>query len=471
MRISGASVHDTALGEVSLTVEPSLPGTVDVFIPLADWGIRSHAFEAPLALKAQARSVERQALLRAAGGDRTVLQRTRADTREAVGDALVRAAIWSTLTTLLLALVLALAAGNRLGSLRRRALIVAGCTAAAALLSAGSALAASWTFDASAFDQPDFYARGAELNQLLDVASTSQRASEAYESSVDRTLSGYAKVLAGAARLVELEPADSFGLVSDVHGNRPALRALAPTFSGQPVFFAGDLGHEGNDAEAELFTPAVSKLGDPVVAVSGNHDSLTLMDALERAGVTVLDGDDVVIAGHRVAGWPDPLEWQGAEPDDPDRIFSFAQLPDGDAAFDGAAAGLIAWFDGLDRRPDIVMVHQNGLAQELARHVAEQGDTPPLTILTGHDHEPHIDRYGQVVVVDAGSAGAGGVFGFGTEDLGIASLQFGSAGIRAVDMIRIEPVSGAAQAERIVLDADGACDKDLLVCHDEGEED
>ena len=52
----------------------------------------------------------------------------------------------------------------------------------------------------------------------------------------------------------------------------------------------------------------------------------------------------------------------------------------------------------------------------------------------------------------------------------MANLHFGSAGLRAVDMVQIEPLSGAAQAERIVLDADDACDKDLLICHDEGED-
>jgi predicted phosphodiesterase len=370
-----------------------------------------------------------------------------------------------------LAVVLALAAGGRLGTVRRRALLVAGTTAAAAALSGGSALLAGWTFDAAAFEQPDFYARGAELSQLLDVAAKSQEATEAYESSVDRTVSGYAKVLAGAARLVDGEAPDSIGLASDLHNNRPALRALGPTFSGQPVFFAGDLGHDGSAAEAALLVPDLSELGEEVVAVSGNHDSSLLMTRLEQAGVTVLDGQSVVVGGRRVAGWPDPLEWQGSRPDDPERIFSFAEMPDGDAEFERAEAELIAWFEDLEQRPDIVMVHQNGLAQGLARHVSEQADQAPLTILTGHDHKQHVDRYGSVVVVDAGSTGAGGVFGVGTEEFGIANLHLESTGLRAVDMIQLEPLSGAARAERIVLGAEDACDKDLLICHDEGEED
>ena len=471
MRIAGSSVHDTALGEVSLTVEPAVPGRVDVFIPLANWGIRSTAFDAPLAINAEARSVERRALLGAAGGDRSVLETARDDARDAAESALVRAILWATLATFVAAVVLVLAAGGRLGSRRRRAVLCAACTVTAAALTGGSALLMAWTFDASAFDRPDFYARGAELNQLLDVAQKSQAATKGYESSVDRTLSGYAKVLAGAARLAEREEPDSFVLASDLHGNTPVLDALANVFTGQPVFFAGDVGHDGNVAEADLLVPRLSRLGDQLIAVSGNHDSSLMMERLERAGAVVLDEESTVIAGRRVAGWPDPLEWQGSRPDDPERIFSFAELPAGDRAFERAEQALITWFEGLDRRPDIVMVHQNGLAQGLARHVSAQDRGGPLTILTGHDHEQHVDRYaGGVVVVDAGSTGAGGVFGVGTEESGVANLHFAADGLRAVDMIQIDPLSGAARAERIVLAAEDACDEDLLVCHDAGEE-
>ena len=195
------------------------------------------------------------------------------------------------------------------------------------------------------------------------------------------------------------------------------------------------------------------------------------MDRLASAGGTVLDGRSTTVAGRPVAGWPDPLEWQGDRPDDPDRIFSFAELPDGDAEFESAEQALISWFEGLDQRPAIVMVHQNGLAQGLARHVSEEFAGDALTILTGHDHEQHIDRYDDVVVVDAGSAGAGGVFGLGTEEAGVATLHFSGDGLQAVDMIQIDPISGAARAERIVLESEDACDRDLLICHDAGEDD
>ena len=471
MRIAGDTVHETALGKVALTVEPSLPGRVDVFIPLADWGIRARAFDAPIEIEVVARSAERSALLRAAGGDRRVLADAADDAEQAADAALRRVVLWCTLTALALAALLALAVGARLGTPRMRGALVALTTALAAALSGGAAWAAGATFDAAAFEQPDFYARGAELRQLLEVAEEGQEATAGYESSVDRTLSGFARVLAGAARLADPEEPDSLALASDLHGNALVLDALEVVFADQPVFFAGDFGHSGTAAEADAIVPRVAALGSPVVAVSGNHDSALLMGRLEAAGVLVLDGDAPVrVAGRTVAGYPDPLEWTGPDPDEPDRIFSFSEMPDGEREFEQAEDALIDWYDRLDERPDLVMVHQNGLAQGLARHVAEEGGGP-LTILTGHDHHQHVDRYeGGVVVVDAGSTGAGGIFGIGTQAIGVGNLHFTRDGLRAIDLTLLEPLSGEARAERIVIAAETACDKDLLICHDEGEE-
>jgi hypothetical protein len=99
-----------------------------------------------------------------------------------------------------------------------------------------------------------------------------------------------------------------------------------------------------------------------------------------------------------------------------------------------------------------VLVHQNGLAQYLARTLAQRGDDRPLTILTGHDHIQHVDRHGADVVVDAGTVGAAGIYGVGQSSVGLADLHFSSRdnALDAADVIEVEPVSGAAQARRVV---------------------
>ena len=73
LRVAGPTARDTALGTVSLRVRPAWEGRVDAFIPIANWGIRVHAFNALLELHLEPRSVDRQALIRAASGDRDVL--------------------------------------------------------------------------------------------------------------------------------------------------------------------------------------------------------------------------------------------------------------------------------------------------------------------------------------------------------------------------------------------------------------
>jgi len=57
-----------------------------------------------------------------------------------------------------------------------------------------------------------------------------------------------------------------------------------------------------------------------------------------------------------------------------------------------------------------VMIHQNGLAQHLAQTLYARGDKAPLLILTGHDHQQHVDLYGPnpgIVVADAFVGGGG----------------------------------------------------------------
>ena len=118
----------------------------------------------------------------------------------------------------------------------------------------------------------------------------------------------------------------------------------------------------------------------------------------------------------------------------------------------------------------MVLVHQNGLAQGLAAALHSRDYSDRLLILTGHDHEQHIDRYGEVLVVDAGTVGAGGVFGAGEESVGVAQLHIpdGRTWPRAVDLMQVEPLSGAATAERFIPASDDMCEREAAHCHDGG---
>jgi hypothetical protein len=175
------------------------------------------------------------------------------------------------------------------------------------------------------------------------------------------------------------------------------------------------------------------------------------------------------ILGMRVAGYSDPLESRHGDPADPRRIFSFADRPNGKLFYAAAEQRLRDWFDSLKEPPQVLLVNQNGLSQYLARSLQLDGYKRRLVILTGHDHRQHMDRYGRIVVVDGGSVGAGGVFGASKTPVGFAHLNLtDSGGLASADLVRVQPFSGAAQADRVVLTAKNPCRDQPLVCHKPG---
>jgi len=486
LRLAGDDTYETALGDVAVEVSPALPGRVDLYIPLADWGVRARAIDAPLELAAEPRTLDRPALIRAVDGDRDVVRAARDDLEDAANSALERALLYALGASAALALVAVLLARVAVPLDRRRRALLAGVSVASALVVClGVLLATRSTFDASEFDDPELYARGAELLQLLQVAEKGQQAAAGYESSVERSVGGLASVLAAAGRLSEAPETASLVLVSDLHGNSLVLGPLGRLFAETPIVFAGDFGHTGSAEEAEALIPRIERLGSPIVAVSGNHDSSLFMRRLAAAGVIVLTergrlesdgraagGPIVEVAGFKLAGLSHPLEWTGPRPDDPRRAFSFSERPNGEGEYAQAERRAIDWFERLPEPPDIVVIHQNGIAQALARHLSEKPQPVPVVILTGHDHEQHLDRYaGEVVAVDGGTVGAGGPLAAGQESVGLAEVHFSGSPprLRSVDLIGFDPVSGSAEAERAIVDADAACDREAVICHDRGE--
>lgn len=477
LRVAGPVERPTSLGVVSLRAEPARHGEVEAFIPLANWGVRARAFDAPLQLHVEPRTLNRQAVIRAAAGDRGVLRGAQRDAERAARHALIRAALWALGGALLAAaLGAALLAGLR--GARRSAALWAGAHVLLAVAVAGLVVWRIYaSFDANAFRAPQFFARGAELEQLLDVADTVEKEGDAYSSQVDRTLSGYATLLSSGGRFGAPEGGSRAVLISDLHANTLVLDAVNRLANGGLVFFAGDFGQAGTEAEADLLVPRVTRLGR-VVAVSGNHDSRGFMRRLAAAGAIVLtedgrlngrggtDGRPVVeVDGMTVAGFADPLESRVGDPNDPKRIFSFAERPNGEAETTAAKARILTWFRSLQPRPQIVLLHQNGLAQALAQALqAEAG--PELLILTGHDHRQHVDRHGTTLVVDGGSVGAGGLLGAGKQPVGVAQLELSatSAWPATVDLIQQDPLSGSASADRLVPTAEGLCDHERVTC-------
>ena len=485
LRVAGPETYSTPLGTVRLEVDANIRGEIDAYVPLADWGVRAHAFTAPVRLRAEIRSLRREGVLSAASGDERILKEARASADEAAAKVLRRALLFGLLGAVVAAAILALALVAARRPRRTVVKAVLGTLGLAVLVLVGSAWAARATFDPEALERPRFYARGAELMQLLDAASKTQERAERYKATAETGVRSFSELLAAN----DIGPGGFDGrptgttrdavLVSDLHNNTLVMRSLeALARGGRPIFLAGDFGHQGSEAEARIVAPRLARLGQRAVAVSGNHDSAVLMRTLVRSGITVLtgrgrlradgttDGDPVIdVMGLEVAGVADPLEWRGDNPSTPERIFGFSELEDGDEERAAAERRLIRWFDALPERPDVVLIHQNGLAQYLARELTTRGQQQPLTILTGHDHKQHITRHGQIVVVDAGTVGAGGILGAGREEVGLGELHFlpDRPLLRAVDLILAEPFTGDAKAERVIVEG-RECDDDEPEC-------
>lgn len=87
---------------------------------------------------------------------------------------------------------------------------------------------------------------------------------------------------------------------------RPGVAAVAD--DADVLLVAGDLTKCGTPEEAELFVDELADVSIPVVAVLGNHDwhadqARGVATVLERAGITVLEGDSTVVeVGDRTLG-------------------------------------------------------------------------------------------------------------------------------------------------------------------------
>jgi predicted phosphodiesterase len=447
MRAAGPAVTTFTVGTVESQVGPARSGRFDAYIPIVDWGVRARPYRAPVAVELEFRSLDRDAALAAVRSGPAARRNVRlleGELRESIDAGFRKAA--------LAALLGGLAGGFVAGTVavafgRRRRWLPLGtgaglATSSAAVVLAGLTLVGA---DWNALRQPTFYAHGSELPKLLSFSDQILTAGETYTDSYDRAVAGLENLISATERPRAAPAVKTVVLASDLHSNGLVLPVLAEYSEGRPVFFVGDFAELGTKLE-EGVVPEVARLGSPVVAVSGNHDSRSLMQTLEDEGVVVLTRARGVVDvdGMAVAGFEDPLEQDGGV------AGHVLKLKTGERV--SAAAELLAWFEGLERRPRIVLVHQHGLAHALLDHVGSKGGAP-LIILTGHDHLQHVEQRGTTILVDGGTVGAGGPFAIGESPAGFALLHLTEANrLHSADLVQVEPLSGEGSARRVVFD-------------------
>ncbi len=456
--VSFSQDRTLSVGIVKLSVSPGHKGALDIYAPLVDWGARFEAIRFPARVRAEVRTVNRTVVEKVAAGGRVDVVQARAQARDGLASFLRMLIAIVTLCAAALGALTALALRGRNAPRLRVTLAVALATAGALAVALVVLLPPR-----GPIDKPQYYAFGSDVPKALEAVESVQRSTKALDEELNAQLVGLARLVVDPANRARIEGRPRLTLASDLHNNVLAIPILERTASKGPVFFDGDLTDRGTPLETALIKRVV-RTGKPFVAVSGNHDSDSLMRSVVRAGAIVLtqtgrrkadgstDGQIVHhIAGVRVAGYSDPFERRSAQDfaDRFDKVPAQAQL---DAFAD--------WMRPLRGKVDIVMVHEPQLAAKAIEELKQDPPVDPLVLFVGHTHKGLVTRFPGVTVLNGGSVGAGGTGNLTEKNkIGIARFSYEARprfAPLAADLVEVDPSTGSATARRERLDAPAA---------------
>ena len=431
-------------GTIELSVSPFHRGSVDIYVPLVDWGVRFGGVRMPARLHVDVRTVDRKVAGEVAGGGELPVRRLK---REASN----RIAAFLRVLALVVALSALLVGGLTALALRRPRLIaVAGGVGFAWALAIAFLLAPRGTLN-----KPEYYARGADIPIALRAVESASRSGERLSEEVDSQLVGLARLVEKPGQRPSLRGLPRFTVASDLHNNVVALPTIRSAAAGGPVLFPGDLTDSGTPLEARV-TRRVVRTGSPFVFTGGNHDSDTLEHQLARRGAIVLSQNGQVmpgrrhgpvvvrVSGVRIAGYRSPNERRRRE--------GYADR--GPDITKEQQADFLGWFIPLIGKVDVVMVHEPALVEPALRYLRSDPPDSPILFAVGHTHRQAVDSRDRAVLVNGGTVGAGGT-GNLTEGqvIGLAVATFSRFPFdpEAVDLIRVDPGTGAAKAQRVRL--------------------
>lgn len=443
-----------SVGQVDLHVDVGHAGALDLYVPLVDWGVRFDAVRLPVRVKLEVRSLDREVLAGAAGGELPAVQ----EVREEATDALR-----GYLRTLLIVVALGALAAGAIAALALRSGHVAPLKRLLLVAAGGAAL---WTVLAvvllpprGALTDPEYYANGPDIPVALQTLETLRRSGDVLGDELDAQLVGLARLVQSPGTRGPIEAGPRMVVASDLHNNVLAIPTLERAAAGAVVLFAGDLTDRGTPLESEA-TRRVVEAGDALVAVSGNHDSDTSMRRLAREGAIVLTrrgrylpglgwGPRVVsVRGVRITGYDSPNERRAAN--------EYADRGGSVTAAERQEFG--RWLRArLDEGPvDVVMVHEPALAADAVEELRGEPRVRPPVVVTGHTHRQLVTEERGVLEVNGGTLGAGGTGNLAEPEadaLGLAVLRYepDPFRVRAVDTVRIDPQTGSARAERLRL--------------------
>jgi predicted phosphodiesterase len=447
--------RELSVGGIRLSVSPGHTGSLDVYVPLVDWGARFESIRLPVRLRVDLRTVDRDALERVAGGATLDVADVRSDARDAIATYLRMLIGVVGFCALALGLLTAFAVRHRAGP--RLRWLVATAVGTTVAIMVGLVVLLPPRGD---MDEPQYYAYGADIPRALDAVAAVRRSGAALDQELDAQLVGLARLVTAPAGRTPVEGRPRMTIASDLHNNVISLPILERAAGDGPVLFPGDLSDRGSPLETALVA-RIAHIGDPFVFVTGNHDS-------DRSAQELADDKALVLTqfgrlkpgggfgpvvnkvrGVRIAGYADPFERKAAERyrDRFTNEITPAQQRD-----------FADWMEQLRGKVDIVMVHEPGLIAQALEELRARPPVTPLVFVVGHTHQTSLARQPNVDVINGGSIGGGGTGNLAddaTTDVGLARLSYESSDgflPLAVDLVEIDPGTGAATATRDRLD-------------------
>lgn len=447
--------RDLSVGSVRLSIDPFHDGALDLYVPVVDWGVRFPAVRAPARISIDVRGIDRDAVQRIAGAGQLDVERVRQEATDELAGYLRLALVFAALSGFALGGLVAVAVRGGKGPRLRWTLGTVGLTTLAGV----GLLVITLPPRSGDVDRPEYYANGPEVPSALRALRTLTASSETLDDELEEQLVGIARLVEAPGVREGVQGLPRLTVASDLHNNLLALPALERSARGEPLLFAGDLTDRGSPVERRLVR-RIAGAGQPVVFVSGNHDSDLLEHDLARDGAIVLTrrgrlmGDGTRgrivnrVGGLRVAGYDDPLKRRVAE-----------RYRDRGADYTTAMAqDFSRWLERLRGRVDVVMVHAPALLAVARVRLRLDPFPTPLLLVAGHTHTPDLEHAGSLTVLNPGSVGAGGTGNLaeGGGRIGIAAYTYRLRGRMeplAADLVEIDPGTGSATAERFRLDA------------------
>lgn len=446
-----------SVGTINIGISPFHHGALDVYVPLVDWGARFGGVRLPARLTVEVRSVDRGAAETLARGRQLDVDHVRAEARDAVESVIKE--------LLLIGLGAGIVLGGLTAAAERSVLPRASVRLRwGALIAAGASLA---TVAAVAvllpprgrIAEPTYYAHGPDLPRALEALQSLRRSRTALDQELNGQLVGLARLVVAPGERPELSGRPRLVVASDLHNNVLALPTLERAARGLPLVFAGDLTDKGTPLEASL-VQRIATMGQPTVVVGGNHDSDTLLKDLAADGAIVLtqfgrlhsDGSHgpvvVKVGGLRMAGFTDPfLRRADQQYDDKYRV----------GLTNAAAEEFRRWFEGIESRVDVVVVHEPEVAASVLGDLRREPPDHPIMIIDAHTHRLFLRADPGLLEVNPGTIGAGGTGNLADErsDLSLAIVTYRllpNALPLAVDQVTIDPGTGDTTARRVRVD-------------------